>query len=91
MPAGFFQADISAYTPAQQDEQEGADQFRSEFIHVTECSGRVADEKERMRSRRLVSLAHDIHRAADGFKFATDADGFIVVVAGERSKALLFQ
>ena len=91
VPTGFFQVDISAHASAQQNEQESADQFRSEFTHAAECSGRVADEKERMRSRRLVSLAHDIHRAADGFKFATDADGFIVVVAGERSKALLFQ
>ena len=90
MPAGFFQTDISAHASAQKNEQEGADQFRSEFIHVAECSGRVADEKERMRSGRLVSFAHDIHRAADGFKFATDADGFIMVVAGERSNALLF-
>ena len=91
VPAGFFQAYISAHAPAQEDEQEGADQFRSEFIHTAECSGRVADEKERMRSGRLVSLAHDIHSAAAGFKFATDADGFIVVVAGERSVVLLFQ
>ena len=44
----LFQPAISAHAAAQQDEQEGADQFRDEDIHAAECSGRAAGEKERM-------------------------------------------
>jgi hypothetical protein len=53
VPGGFFQADIGAHAAAQQDEQEGADQFRGEDIHAAECSGRAAGEKERMTAARL--------------------------------------